>query len=304
MDMLDPTRLRTFVTIAQEGSFTRAAAQLNLTQPTVSQQMAVLERELGAELLVRGSRQLHLTAAGQALLPYAERLLELNAEALRNAREAAGLADRTLRIGVGHTLAIYLLPNILRRLRDLEPAATVRIHAGNTADLLTAAADGMVDMALVGSPAAHPQLQITPFMYDRLVVIVSPNDPWQQRSHITLTELRQRTLLTREKGSALHASVQVLLGSEHLAGRQVITLGETEAIKRSVEAGLGVALIQGIAIEREVMQGILHRLTVSEGPTRRTYNIALRVDTQLSPLGQQVQMLLLKQGQTSTIDPA
>jgi len=285
MDALDTGKLQTFVAIANEGSFTKAAERLKLTQPTVSQQLATLEKDIGTRLIIRQPRKIRLTEAGEGLLNYAERILALCDEAIQTTQQSARRASRTLRLGVGHTLAIYLLPNLLHRIRQRQPDLEIRIQAGNTADLLTATADGQVELALVGSPAGHPQLTITPFMSDELVVIVSANDPWVDRPFATLDDLRQRTLLTREVGSALHASVRDLLGPDFLDSSQVITLGETEAIKRSVEADLGLALIQRIAVERELAQGILRTVPLKGVTTTRTYNVAYRHNQPLSPMG-------------------
>ena len=273
---LDLHKLEIFVAIARLASFTRAADHLHMTQPTVSQQFATLEAQIGTALIERDTRRLRLTAAGEALLPYAERLLTISDEAMEATRAAAGLADRTLRLGVGHTMAIYLLPTLLSRYQAQHPAHPVRITVGNTAELLLLVASEAADLALVGSPAQHPDLVVTPFMHDHLVVIVAPNDAWADRAEVELDDLRGRILLTREPGSALHATVERLLGAAILASESVIQLGETEAIKRSVEAGLGVALIQGIAIEREVAAGNLRVLRLRGGDDSRTYAYARR----------------------------
>src|SRR5262249_13732910 len=173
-----------------------------------------------------------LTPAGEALLPYAEQILALVDEASEAARAAAGLADRTLRLGAGHTLATYLLPDLLSRYRELYPQRLARISVGNTAELLELVASDAVELALVGSPAEHARVVVTPFMNDRLVVIVAPEDDWAAREEVDLAELSGRVLLTREPGSALHATVERLLGPATLSGDSVILLGETEAIKR------------------------------------------------------------------------
>ena len=273
---LDLHKIRIFVTITRLMSFTRAADSLHMTQPTVSQQLAMLEAQLGTPLIERDTRRLWLTPAGEALLPYAEKLLTLSQEALESTRAAAGLADRTLRLGVGHTLAIYLLPQLLSRYQALYPGHPVRISVGNTAQLLALVASEAVELALVGLPAEYSGIVVTPFMHDHLVVIVAPGDSWAKRSDVDLEELHERPLLTREPGSALHASVERLLGASVLAGDAVIQLGETEAIKRCVEAGLGVALIQGIAVEREVAAGNLSALRLRGGDDSRTYAYAQR----------------------------
>lgn len=289
---MDLSKLRIFAAVARLGSFTRAAETLHLTQPTVSQQIATLEKRIGAPLIERLSRTLRLTPAGEALLPYAERMLALADEAGEAARAAAGLADRTLRLGAGHMLATYLLPDLLGRYRIRYPQRVVRITVGNTAELLDMVAADTVELALVGSPAEHPDVIATPFMHDRLVVIVAPEDPWAERTEVELSELRERVLLTREPGSALHATVERLLGPALLAGNGVILLGETEAIKRSVEAELGVALIQGIAVEREVAAGSLRALALRGGDDSRTYSYACRRGRELSPTAASLVALL------------
>lgn len=289
---LDLHKIRIFVTIMRLMSFTKAAEHLHMTQPTVSQQLAMLEAQFGTALIERDTRRLRLTPAGQALLPYAEKLLALSGEAFEATRAAAGLADRTLRLGVGHTLAIYLLPALLSRYQTQYPDHPVRISAGNTEQLLALVASEAVEIALVGSPAVHPDVAVTPFMHDHLVVIVAPGDAWAAREHVHLDDLFERTLLTREPGSALHASVERLLGATHLAGDSVIQLGETEAIKRSVEAGLGVALIQGIAVEREIAAGNLCALRLRGGDDTRTYQYAHRQHHALSSAASQLVELL------------
>lgn len=289
---MDLHKLRIFVAIARLGSFTKAAEHLHMTQPTISQQLALLESSIGVKLIERDTRFVRLNAAGEMLLSYAERLLALADEAAEATRNAAGLTDRTVRIGVGHTLATYLLPGVLRRYRDLYPHNIVNISVGNTAQLLGLLTTNSIDLALVGSPAVHPDVTAEPFMHDKLVVIAAPDDEWAGRDEIQLSELSGRVLLTREPGSALHASVERMLGSEFLASNQVIRLGETEGIKRSVEAGLGVALIQGIAIQREVEAGNLIALPLRGGDDSRTYLVAHRRRHAIPTAGQNLVALL------------
>ena len=289
---MDLHKLRIFATVARLGSFTRASEALHMTQPTVSQQIAVLESQIGTPLIERQSRRLRLTAAGEALLPYAEQLLALADTATAMTRAAAGLADRTLRLGIGPTLATYLLPQLLRRFRELHPQHHVYISVGNTGELLDMVAADTVDVVLVGSPAEHPKVVVTPFRHDHLVVIVAPEDAWAEREEVTVDEVRARFLFTREPGSALHASVERVLGSAALQAETCTQLAETEAIKRCVEAGLGVALIQGIAIGREVAAGTLHALALTGADDRRTYAFGVRRGRELPEAGNALLELL------------
>jgi DNA-binding transcriptional LysR family regulator len=275
--MLDLHKLNIFLTVARLRNFTRAAEHLHMTQPTVSQQIAALEAALGTPLVERDTRRLQLTPAGEALVPYAEKLIKLSGEAIEAVRTAAGLEDATLRLGVGHTLATYLLPDLLSRYRSAFPRYRVKITVGNTGDLLALLVADSIDLALVGSPAVHPEIFTQPFMRDKLVVIVAPEDEWATRNEVEATELLTRIFLTREPGSALHATVEKLFGADALDADNVILLGETEAIKRSVEAGLGVALVQGIAVEREVTAGSLRTLKLTGVDDSRTYLTARHV---------------------------
>lgn len=281
--LLDLSRLRIFVAVARAGSFTRAAEELSLRQPTVSQQIQVLERGLRTRLFERLGRGIQLTTAGTALLGYAERILELVDEAQAATREAAGLALRTLRLGAGNTLATYILPDLLARLRWERPDVVVQIIVGNTEQLIDAVLDHRVELALVGSPILDNRLSIHPFLRDELVVIAPPDEPWSSRSSIRLDELHSQTLLMREPGSALQASLQEILREHEVEPEHTITLGNLEAIKRSVEAGLGVSIVPEIAVRREVQSGALHALSIVEQLDERSFNYIYRTDRVLSP---------------------
>lgn len=119
-------------------------------------------------------------------------------------------------------------------------------------------------------------------MRDRLVVILAPDDPWATREDLSLEELRERTLLTREPGSALRAAVDQLFVADPLQSEGVIELGEPEALKRCVEAGLGVALIQAISVEREIAEGKLRLLRLRGQDDSRVYASVQRQGRPLS----------------------
>jgi DNA-binding transcriptional LysR family regulator len=281
--VIDLQKLRIFLAVARSGSFTRAAAELTLRQPTVSQQVQALERSLQTPLFERTGRRVTLTPAGETLLPFAERLLALAAEAEIATRATAGLAARTLRLGAGNTLATYVLPDLLARLRWEHPAVAVQVQVGNTDQLVAAVLDLQVELALVGEPLDHPQLAIHPFLRDELVVIVPPDDPWAERSTIDLPDLQNRTLLLREAGSALQASVAALLRDNGVDVPRTMTLGNLEAIKRSVEAGLGVSVVPELAVRREVRDDTLRALPLTGVQHQRTFNYVYRQDRPLSP---------------------
>ncbi|HEY0603908.1 MAG TPA: LysR family transcriptional regulator [Herpetosiphonaceae bacterium] len=284
--ILDLPKLRIFAAVARTGSFTRAADELDLRQPTVSQQIQVLERSLRTPLFERMGRRVQLTAAGAALLPYAERLLALATEAETATREAAGLSARTLRLGAGNTLATYVLPDLLARLRWERPDVVVQVQVGNTEQLIAAVVDNRVELAVVGAPLSHPALAIHAFLRDDLVMIMPPDDEWAERRAISLAELQSRTLLLREEGSALQATINELLRERGIVPERTITLGNLEAIKRCVEAGLGVSVVPELAVRREIADDTLRALPLADVQLRRTFNYVYSRDRTLSPAAQ------------------
>ncbi len=292
--VLDLPKLQIFVAVAHAGSFTRAAEMLDLRQPTVSQQIQVLERGLHARLFDRLGHRVQLTPAGSALLRYAERLLELVDEAQAATREAAGLSARTLRLGAGNTLATYVLPDLLARLRWEHPDVLMQITVGNTEQLLEAVHDAKVDLAIVGSPIDDDRLEIHPFLQDELVVIEPFDGPWRAQDSVALCELESQTLLIREPGSALQAALETLLHERHVRPERTMTLANIEAIKRSVEAGLGVAIVPEIAVRREVQAGTLHALRLQDVRDERCFNYVYHRDRILSPAAQVFVKLLQK----------
>lgn len=272
--MLDLSRLRIFVAVARQRSFTRAAEALYLAQPTVSQQVQVLERELGTQLLVRAGRRVELTAAGAALLEYAERLLALAAEAEHSVRQVAGMASHTLLLGAGTTLATYVLPDLLRRLQYQQPEITIEVQVGNTEELVEQLQRGTLELALIGQPHGQAYLDDEPFLNDELVLIVPPEHRLAAASSTDLRELGQEILLAREAGSALQSATAQLLVQAGVTPRRLLVLASLEAIKRGVEAGLGVAIVPRLSIDRELAAGALAMLTLPGQRTSRSFVVA------------------------------
>ena len=292
--MLDLQKLRMFVAAAQSHSFTRAAEQLDLTQPTVSQQIQTMERELGVQLFERLGRGIELTAAGRALLGPAEQMLTLEKIAEQAVRAAAGLHERTLLLGVGNTLATYVLPDLLQRFGWEHSEFEVQIQTGNTDQLIERVLAGDTELALVGSPLEHSHLRIVPFLQTKLVVIVAPDDEWSERRQVTLSELGQRRMLFREHGSALQAATLSLLDHARVIPQQTVVLGNLEAIKRSVEVGLGVAIVPAMVVRREVQAGQLHQIALAGPPTTRVYNVISHRERHVTQAAQAFGALLQK----------
>lgn len=238
--------LATFVAVADAGSFSRAAEQLHLAQPAVSQQIGALERDLGVRLLERSTRRVELTEAGSRLVTRARSIL---AEVGRARDEARLLvAGRAGQVAVGFvgTATYSLLPELARRIRAELPLIALELYGERLAPALI---DGLLgrslDLAFVRSPQPRPELTIHPLRTERLVAAVPSDSPWARAEAIPLSQLRGESFVTYPSG---HRSVMfdVTLRACRLAGftpANVIEVRETTTLVTFVAAGLGVALV-------------------------------------------------------------
>ena len=280
---MDIERLQTFAEVARQGSVTRAAQLLRLQQPTVSHRLAALEREVGAPLFERLGTGLALTAAGEALLPYAAQLPAIAGEALHAARRAAGLAAARLHLGCAETPATYLLPDRLRELRRRHPELEVRLTVGNAARVLAVTVSGEVDLALLTDRERHPSLHGETFLHDRFVVVVAADDPWHGRSHVEVRDLAARRLLMREQGAGTRAFVDAALRAAGVHPLEMLEVASLEALKRMAEAGVGVAVVPRIAVEREAAEGRLCALELDAPGNRLAYRLLRHKDKPPAP---------------------
>lgn len=291
--MLDLQKLRMFVAAAHAKNFTRAAEQLDLTQPTVSQQIQTLERDLNATLFERLGRSLELTPAGRALLPHAEQILTIERLAGQAVHAAAGISERTLMLSVGNTLGTYVLPDLLQRFGWEHPEFEVYVAMGNTEQVLAQVIGGEYELALVGSPHSHAHLKVMPFLTTELVVIVSPDDKLAHQRSIRIADLADRRVLIRESGSALQAATIGLFHANHIHPPLTI-LNNLEAIKRSVEVGLGVAVVPSMVVRREVATDRLVALPIDGEETSRVYNVAHHRERHITDAARAFMQLLQK----------
>ncbi|MBV9175048.1 MAG: LysR family transcriptional regulator [Chloroflexi bacterium] len=174
---MDLARLRVFQAVADEGSFSRAARTLFLSQPAVTQHIQALEAELGVPLFDRLGRRISPTAAGLTLAQHVPEIMGLVRAAEVAVREAGGEASRTLRLGVSETLATYVLPPLLRDLQKRMPSIELRLRVGDSADLLLDLLNNTVELAFWLREAAHPQLAQIEVNSEPLVWVVPPDDP-------------------------------------------------------------------------------------------------------------------------------
>lgn len=270
--------LHTFATVVELGSFSAAAARLNLSQPAVSQQVRQLEKRLGTELLERAGRRARPTAAGAELLSHVAGIEAAVAAALdAMARHATGALGR-VRLGAGATACIFLLPPVLRDLRRRHPGLEIIVTTGNTADVVRAVEENRLDLGLVTLPATGRTLDFTPVLDEEFLAVAPPEIPLPAR--VTPAALARLPLILFEPGGNTRRLVDEWFARAGVAPAPVMALGSVEAIKQLVGAGLGCAVLPGMAVRDDSLQGRLDARSVSPKLHRRLA-IVVRRDKRL-----------------------
>lgn len=264
------TQLSTFLAVARTGSVKAAAAELVVTQPSVSAALAALSREFGTPLTERVGRTVRLTPAGEAFLPYAADVLGALDQGRRASHEAAATKAREVRIAAVTTAAEYVVPPLLRRFADLHPGTSLTLEVGNRERVFQRVRDHLVDIAIGGSPPVGGGLAGHPFLRNEIVLIVPLEDELGGRERVSFADLRGRTWLLREEGSGTRAMVEGLL-ARHGIEPTTLTLGSNGAIKQAVRMGLGISLQSRVAVELELRTGLLATARLRGLPSRSWY---------------------------------
>ena len=277
-------QLETFRAVARELSFTRAAAQLEYAQSSVTTQVQTLERELGVALFERLGRRVVLTERGRRLLGYSERILNL-AEEVREAVSGGGEPSGTLDIGAPETLATYRLPPALRTFRELYPRVRLVFHpAGVCAHLHRSLADGSLDVAfLLSEPVRPPGLVVEELLPEPLLVVAPPDHPLAGRERVAPRDLDGEPVLLTEAGCSYRVLFDRVLADAGARLEETLEFASVEAIKQCVMAGMGIAILPEVSVAAEVADGGLAALRWAGPAVRVSTRVALHKDKHLSP---------------------
>lgn len=264
--MLTVAQLRTFRAVARLDSFSRAAAELHLTQPAVSAQIAALEKALGARLFDRVGRRVVLTAAGQAALRAAGDIVARLDALTRELRDLGELKTGQLRLGASQVVGVYLLPDLLAQFRRLYPAISLSVRVEPARRIVDLVANEELDVGLVGegAPAANDRVCRRPILADELLVIVPRGHVLAGMTSVTAANLAQLPFLLPRLDSASSQTLIEQLAAEGIELQSVMELGNVGAVKRAVEAGLGISVVSRCAVQRELDDGRLCSVRIAD----------------------------------------
>jgi len=254
--------LSVFHAVAEERSISRAADRLMVSQPAVSKQLAELERSLKTKLVDRLPRGVRLTASGELLIGYARRIFAQAEEAEQAMGELAGGRRGRLAVAATPTIGTYWLPSLLVKYRRTYPGVEMRMEVHPTTTITRLLLDGAVDVGLAESAAESEGIDSSIFMKDRMTAIAPPKHPLARRRTISAEELCREPFVVRELGSGSKSLVERALLERGLKVEPVMSLGSTEAIKRAVMEGMGMAIVSGLAVGLEVAAGKLAEVRV------------------------------------------
>ncbi len=281
-----------FVAVAETRHFTHAAEQVHVSQPSLSQQIRALEKELGAELFSRARGNIALTEAGEALLPLARRILADTDTARHEVQELAQLRRGRVRLGATPSLCTGLLPDVLRAFHDRHPGIQLLIEESGSHDLVRELARGALDLALIvlPLPPASPALTTVELLHEDLVVVSSTAQEPPHRP-VRVADLRDQPLVMFRHGYDLRELTVAACRAEGFEPVFTVEGGEMDAVLGFVRAGLGVAVVPSMVAERA---GPGLRVTPLARPgLRRTIALAHRSDVAPPRAARELQRVLL-----------
>ena len=262
-------QLEIFVYVADTRSFSKAAKQLYLTQPTVSAQIAALEKELQARLFVRNTKEVELSEDGEKLYQYACQMVHLQRKIEETFLPEAPRSRRHLRIAASTIPAQYILPELLARYQVLYPNVQLQMLESDSAEVIHEVESHIVDIGFVGTVPENRQCMALPVYQDELVLVMPNTEAYQKilKDETDLGWILHVPAIMREEGSGTRKEAEKWLkdlGVDTSEIRVTANMTSPEAIKKSVKNGMGITVISRMAVDEELLQGQILELPVAD----------------------------------------
>lgn len=268
--------LRYFLAVARSGRFTRAAQDLHVTQPTVSSAIAELEDELGVRLFHRG-RQVDLTLEGRTLVDYAVQIEDLVDEARERVGGGAPGPGDSFRFGAIDAAVIYLLPEVLREYVAENPEVELAIDVGPTSrSLVEDVLANRSEFAIISLPYEQTRLRTLPVLSDEMPLVVGPAHPFADRRRVGLRQVAAERLILFQPDSVSRHIIDEHFAEAGLEPRVAMEMRSPEAMRKLVEAGVGISFLPRIAVTESLASGNLREVRVTGLSLQRQIGVAWR----------------------------
>lgn len=289
--------LLVFVTVVEKGNFSRAAEELHMTQPAVSQYIQVLERSYGTKLLERSNKFVRLNKAGEIVYYHAKEILGLYTKMQSLIDDMTNRASGPLSIGASYTFGEYVLPHFIAKLHKQFPLIRPKITIGNTKEISELVIGHQLDIGIIEGGYKNPHLSVDAFADDIMFVIASVHHRLAKLgTEANISDLEEETWIVRELGSGTREAAEKIFHNMSIAPKDIMEFGSTQLIKESVESGLGITLLSQLAIRKELSMGLLKIIPVKGTPFKRKFSIILRTSYKTKAL--EVFIDLLKEHQS------
>ncbi|MEA5571590.1 LysR family transcriptional regulator [Calothrix sp. UHCC 0171] len=272
-------QLKVFEAAARHGSFTRAAEELFLTQPTVSMQIKQLTKSVGLPLFEQVGKRLYLTEAGRELFATCRQIFETIAQFEMKVADLKGLKQGQLRLAV-ITTAKYFIPRLLGRFCQLYPGIDISLQVTNHEGILDRMSGNMDDLYIMSQVPDHLDVNFQPFLANPLVVLAPINHPLVKEKNISIQRLADEPFIMREPGSGTRRAIQKLFDENGVVVKVKLELGSNEAIKQAIAGGLGISVLSRHTLIPEM--GDLAILDVEHFPIKRNWYMVYPNGKQLS----------------------
>src|SRR5262245_12577652 len=272
---MDLAALQVFLEVAEERSFSRAAAKVHRTQPGVSQAIRRLERDLGEQLFDRSSKSGTLTDAGRVLLNYGQRLVRLAEETDSAVRELRDLRRGRVLIGANEAAVHTLLP-LMSRFRQRHPDIAIDVRRVPARQIAVEVQQGSLDFGALTFHPAEDGLLVVPIGTDELVLLLPPSHDLAKRRQVAMEDIAREAVVAHNDPSPARERVLRLFESKHIPLRMVISLPSLDGIKRAVEMKMGVALLPRRCAITEIASGRLVAVPVAGVSRKRQVMIVCR----------------------------
>ncbi|MEK6550953.1 MAG: LysR family transcriptional regulator [Pseudomonadota bacterium] len=292
-------QLKIFESAARLLNYTRASEELHLTQPAVSMQVKQLEEGLGVALFEQLGKRIHLTEAGTEVLSYARTVTQQLDELEGVLNRMKGLGGGRLRISVA-TTANYFIPVLLGSFSRNFPDVTISLDVTNRETLLRQLGENTVDLVIMGQPPVEADVEAEAFKDNPLVVVAPLDHPLAGKKKIPLARLQEETFLVRESGSGTRIAMERFFNERGMRLKTGMEVGSNEAIKQSVQAGLGLGLLSRATIEQELALKRLVVLDIAEFPIMRHWYVVHRRGKRPSAAAEAFRKFLLDETRTHT----
>lgn len=297
--MIDIRQLQVFMAVWENRSFSRAAQEICLTQPTVSGHIRALEEALGVQLFDRGGKKVIPTKAGEFFYPFVRQILKLDSQAEREMAMFLGQERGSLELGGSNIPGQYILPALIGQFKVKRPNVQVILRIADTTAITLSVANSDLELGMVGAVVPKTGLRFEPCFHEEMVLIVAPGHRFANCKQVSLADLVSEPFIVRERGSGTRLATENALkaaGNLQIKDLQIVAeIGSTEAVRQAVKAGLGCSIISQRAVEDDLRHGLLYALALEGVQLYRQFYLVWHGHRTLSPLADAFRDFLLQE---------